>query len=292
MNLNRIYSKWLAMPAFLVFFILFLMPSIIGMYTSFTNWNAMSEDMRFIGLANYSKIFGDSAVIRAFGNNIFYAALTSLFKGIFGLLLALALNRALKTRNILRTIFFLPMIISNLIVGLVFQQVFHPAHGILNEFLRLIGLGSLARGWIIEPGLVMWSSVAIEVWKAAGFNMVIFLAGLQSVPAEMYEACDIDGGNAWKKFVNVTVPFILPSIVINMLLNVISGLKVFDVIFALTNGGPGRSSEVISITIFNEFSYGNYGYATALNTLLFLALSLISIGVIRFYMRKGERVME
>jgi len=292
MKPNQIYSKWFVMPAFLLFFILFLMPSILGMYTSFTNWNAMSENMRFIGLTNYVKIFGDSAILRVFGNNIYYAVWTSLLKGVFGLLLALVLNRALKTRNVLRMIFFLPMIISNLIVGLVFQQIFHPAHGILNEFLKLIGLGSLARGWIIDPGLVMGSSVAIEVWKAAGFNMVIFLAGLQSVPAEMYEACDIDGGNAWRQFVNVTLPFILPSIVINMLLNIISGLKVFDVIFALTNGGPGRSSEVISITIFNEFSYGNYGYATALSTLLFLALSLISISVIRFYMRKGERAME
>lgn len=180
------------------------------------------------------------------------------------------------------------MVISNLIVGLVFQQILHPDHGILNQFLNGIGLGSLAHGWIIEPATVMWACVAIEVWKAAGFNMVIFLAGLQAVPLEMYEACDMDGASAWQKFLNVTLPFIMPSVTINMLLNIISGLKVFDVIFALTNGGPGRFSEVVNITIFNQFSLGDYGYGTALNTILFLVLAVISVFVIRFYSKEEE----
>lgn len=288
MKLNKVYSKWYLMPAFVLFFVLFLFPSIIGLFFSFTNWNVMSENVKFVGLTNYRNIFSDSSMWQVFGNTAFYAVLTSLLKGLFGLLLALALNRAIKSRNVLRTLFFLPMILSNLIVGLVFQQIFHPEHGILNEFLRLIGLGGFTHGWIIEPGLVMWACVAIEVWKAAGFNMVIFLAGLQAVPPEMYEASDMDGANAWQKFKSVTLPFIMPSVVINMLLNVISGIKVFDVVFALTNGGPGRASEVVNITIFNEFSKGNYGYGTALNTIMFVVLAVISIAVIQFYMRGGE----
>lgn len=288
MKLNKVYSKWYLMPAFVLFFVLFLFPSIIGLFFSFTNWNVMSENVKFVGLTNYLNIFSDSSMWQVFGNTAFYAVLTSLLKGLFGLLLALALNRAIKSRNVLRTLFFLPMILSNLIVGLVFQQIFHPEHGILNEFLRLIGLGGFTHGWIIEPGLVMWACVAIEVWKAAGFNMVIFLAGLQAVPPEMYEASDMDGANAWQKFKSVTLPFIMPSVVINMLLNVISGIKVFDVVFALTNGGPGRASEVVNITIFNEFSKGNYGYGTALNTIMFVVLAVISIAVIQFYMRGGE----
>lgn len=288
MKLNKVYSIWYLMPAFVLFFVLFLFPSIIGLFFSFTNWNVMSENVKFVGLTNYLNIFSDSSMWQVFGNTAFYAVLTSLLKGLFGLLLALALNRAIKSRNVLRTLFFLPMILSNLIVGLVFQQIFHPEHGILNEFLRLIGLGGFTHGWIIEPGLVMWACVAIEVWKAAGFNMVIFLAGLQAVPPEMYEASDMDGANAWQKFKSVTLPFIMPSVVINMLLNVISGIKVFDVVFALTNGGPGRASEVVNITIFNEFSKGNYGYGTALNTIMFVVLAVISIAVIQFYMRGGE----
>ncbi|MEG2393588.1 MAG: sugar ABC transporter permease, partial [Ruthenibacterium sp.] len=163
-----------------------------------------------------------------------------------------------------------------------------PEHGILNLFLNAVGLGALAQNWLIDPNVVMWSCVAIEVWKAAGFNMIIFLAGLQAVPQDMYEACSIDGASAWQKFKRVTFPLIMPSVVINMLLNLISGLKVFDVIFTLTNGGPGRASEVINITIFKQFSMGDYGYGTALNTILFVVLSIISVAVIRAYTREED----
>ncbi|WP_395546550.1 MULTISPECIES: carbohydrate ABC transporter permease [unclassified Lacrimispora] len=284
---NKTYSKIYIMPAFIIFFTLFLLPSIIGLFYSFTNWNVMNQQIKFIGLDNYKSIFTDMRIFRVFGNTFFYAILTSVLKGFFGLLLALALNREIKSRNFLRTIFFLPMILSNLIVGLVFQQIFHPDTGVLNQFLNLIGIHSNL-GWIINPKLVMWSCVAIEVWKAAGFNMIIFLAGLQLVPKEIYEASEVDGANAWQKFRSVTLPFIMPSIMINMLLNVISGLKVFDVIFALTNGGPGRASEVVNITIFKSFSMGNYGYGTALNTIMFVILAIFSVSVIQFYMKNEE----
>lgn len=287
MNYNKIYSKWFWVPAFAIFFILFLLPSILGVFFSFTNWNSMSESLKWVGLENYKKIFESGSSIRPFANTIFFAVMTSVLKGGFGLLLALALNRRVYGRNALRTLFFLPMVLSNVIVGLVFQQIYHPTTGVLNQFLNLLGMGSLAHGWIIEPGLVMWSCVAVEVWKASGFNMVIFLAGLQSVPTDLYEACDMDGGNAWQKFIKVTLPFIMPSVVINMLLNVISGLKVFDVIYTLTNGGPGKMSEVVEIVILNEFAIGNYGYGTAYSTLMFVVLIIISVSVIKRYAAIG-----
>lgn len=288
MQLKKVYKGWYMAPAFLIFFVLFLLPSVIGLFFSFTNWNSMSDTVKFIGLGNYKKIFTDPAMWHVFGNNIFYAVMTSLLKAAVGLALAVALNRHLKGRNALRTLFFLPMCIANLIVGLVFQQILHPTNGILNGFLSAIGLGALAQNWLIDPNVVMWSCVALEVWKAAGFNMIIFLAGLQSVPQEMYEACDIDGATGWQKFSRVTFPLIMPSVVINMLLNVISGLKVFDVIFTLTNGGPGRASEVVNITIFKQFSLGDYGYGTALNTILFVVLSIISVAVIRNYTKEDN----
>lgn len=288
MQLKRVYKGWYMAPALLIFFVLFLLPSIIGLFFSLTNWNSMSDTIRFIGLENYRKIFADKAMWHVFGNNVFYAIMTSLLKGAIGLLLAVVLNRAIRSRNALRTIFFLPMCIANLIVGLVFQQILHPTAGILNQFLNMIGLGALAQNWLIDPDVVMWSCVALEVWKAAGFNMVIFLAGLQSVPRDLYEACDIDGAGGWQKFYKITFPMIMPSVVINMLLNVISGLKVFDVIFTLTNGGPGRASEVVNITIFKQFSLGDYGYGTALNTILFVVLSIISVAVIRSYTKEDD----
>lgn len=285
MNTSKIYSKLFIIPAFLIFFILFLLPSFLGFYYSLTNWNAMSESIKFIGLDNFKEIFSDSSNILVIKNTLLYAVFSTLLKVGLGLLLALMLNEGIKSKNILRTIYFMPIIISNLIVGLMFQQVYHPSHGILNIFLNNIGLGSLAKAWLEDPKLVMWSCIGVEVWKAAGFCMVIFLAGLQMVPKEMYEACDIDGGGVWVKFYKITIPFIMPSISINTMLSIISGIKVFDTIFALTNGGPGRASEVVNISVFNQFSMGNYGYGTAYGVIMFIFLAILSIGIIKVFMR-------
>ena len=285
MYTSKIYSWRFVLPAFLLFFVLFLVPNLLGFYYSLTNWNVMSDEVKFIGLDNFKEIFTDKSNFTFLYNTFMFALVTSIFKAVIGLGLALMLNEGIKSKNYLRTIFFMPVIISNLIVGLIFQQIYHPDTGLLNEFLRFIGLDALTQSWIADPTLAIWSSMGVEIWKAAGFNMVIFLAGLQMVPKDMYEAADIDGANSWNKLLKITIPFLVPSITINMMLNVISGLKVFDVIFALTNGGPGRSSEVINLTIFNQFGFGTYGYGTALGVVLFLFLALISIGLVKIFMR-------
>ncbi|RED75738.1 carbohydrate ABC transporter permease [Cohnella phaseoli] len=286
MYVNKIYSKKFILPALILFFLLFLLPSFMGFYYSLTNWNSMSENIKFIGLDNFKEIFNDSGSFMFIKNTLMYAFFTTVLKVAIGLGLALMLNEGIKTKGLLRTIYFLPIIISNLIVGLMFQQVLHPSNGILNHALEFIGLSFLTQAWLEDPQWVMWSTIGVEVWKAAGFVMIIFLAGLQTVSKETIEASDMDGANYWNKLTKIIIPSIAPSILINTLLSVISGLKVFDVIFALTNGGPGRSSEVINITIFNQFSMGNYGYSTALGVLMFIFLAVISIGIIMIFTRK------
>ncbi|MFD2115298.1 carbohydrate ABC transporter permease [Paenibacillus yanchengensis] len=286
MYINKIYSKKFIWPALIIFFVLFLLPSLLGFYYSLTNWNAMSDKVKFIGLANFKEIFGDASNFIFIKNTLMYAFFTTILKVTIGLALALMLNEGIKSKGLLRTIYFLPIIISNLIVGLMFQQVLHPVHGILNTGLRSIGLGGLTQAWLENPNIVMWSTIGVEVWKSAGFVMIIFLAGLQTVSKETLEASEIDGANYWNKLTKIIIPSISPSILINTLLSIISGLKVFDVIFALTNGGPGRSSEVINITVFNHFSMGNYGYSTALGVVMFIFLAIISIGIITLFTRK------
>jgi len=285
MYASKLYSWKFIVPAFLLFFVLFLVPNLMGFYYSLTNWNAMSDQVKFIGLDNFVEVFTDKSNFRFIYNTLMFAIVTSIFKAVIGLGLALMLNEGVKSKNVLRTIFFMPVVISNLIVGLIFQQIYNPDTGILNGFLEAIGLGAFSQSWIGDPKLAIWSSMGVEIWKASGFNMVIFLAGLQMVPKDMYEAADIDGANYWNKLIKVTIPFLIPSITINMMLNVISGLKVFDVIFALTNGGPGRASEVINLTIFNQFGLGTYGYGTALGVILFLFLAVISIGLVKIFTR-------
>lgn len=285
MYASKLYSWKFILPAFLLFFVLFLVPNLMGFYYSLTNWNAMSDQVKFIGFDNFIEVFTDKSNYRFMYNTLMFALVTSIFKAVIGLGLALMLNEGVKSKNYLRTIFFMPVIISNLIVGLIFQQIYNPDTGILNEFLRLIGLGSFSQAWIADPKLAIWSSMGVEIWKSAGFNMVIFLAGLQMVPKDMYEAADIDGAHYWSKLFKITIPFLIPSITINMMLNVISGLKVFDVIFALTNGGPGRASEVINLTIFNQFGLGTYGYGTAVGVILFVFMAVISIGLVKIFTR-------
>ena len=288
MYVNKIYSKKFILPALIIFFVLFLLPSFMGFYYSLTNWNSMSDNIKFIGLENFKEIFSDRSSFLFMKNTLMYAFFTTILKVFIGLALALMLNEGIKSKGLLRTIYFLPIIISNLIVGLMFQQVLHPSHGILNSGLEFIGLGSWTQAWLEDPKWVMWSTIGVEVWKAAGFVMIIFLAGLQTVSKETIEASDMDGANYWNKLIKIIIPSIAPSILINTLLSAISGLKVFDVIFALTNGGPGRSSEVINITIFNQFSMGNYGYSTALGVIMFVFLAIISIGIIMIFTRKDE----
>ncbi|WP_018754823.1 carbohydrate ABC transporter permease [Paenibacillus terrigena] len=285
MYASKLYSWKFIVPAFLLFFVLFLVPNLMGFYYSLTNWNAMSDQVKFIGLDNFIEVFTDKSNFRFIYNTLMFAIVTSILKAVIGLGLALMLNEGVKSKNYLRTIFFMPVVISNLIVGLIFQQIYNPDTGILNGFLEAIGLGAFSQSWIGDPKLAIWSSMGVEIWKASGFNMVIFLAGLQMVPKDMYEAADMDGANYWNKLIKVTIPFLIPSITINMMLNVISGLKVFDVIFALTNGGPGRASEVINLTIFNQFGLGTYGYGTALGVILFLFLAVISIGLVKIFTR-------
>ncbi|MFD0617449.1 carbohydrate ABC transporter permease [Paenibacillus sp. GCM10027629] len=285
MYASKLYSWKFIVPAFLLFFVLFLVPNLMGFYYSLTNWNAMSDQVKFIGLDNFIEVFTDKSNFRFIYNTLMFAIVTSILKAVIGLGLALMLNEGVKSKNYLRTIFFMPVVVSNLIVGLIFQQIYNPDTGILNGLLEAIGLGAFSQSWIGDPKLAIWSSMGVEIWKASGFNMVIFLAGLQMVPKDMYEAADIDGANYWNKLIKVTIPFLIPSITINMMLNVISGLKVFDVIFALTNGGPGRASEVINLTIFNQFGLGTYGYGTALGVILFLFLAVISIGLVKIFTR-------
>lgn len=283
----RIYKKAFVLPAFLLYFTLFILPSFIGVYYSLTNWNAISENIKFIGLDNYIEVFKDAGNFVYIKNTIIYAVFTSLFKGILALAAALVLNEGIKTKNILRTIYFMPIIISNLILGLMFQQVFHPTNGLLNVFLNYIGLGFLGQAWIGDPTFALWSCIAVDIWKGMGFNMAIFLAGLQLIPKEMYEVCEIDGANFRNKLTKLIIPYLMPSIIINMLLNIISGLKVFDLIFCLTNGGPGRATEVLNLTVFTQFSMGNYGYGTALGVIMFVFLAIVSLGFVRLFSRPG-----
>ncbi|WP_373233183.1 carbohydrate ABC transporter permease [Cohnella sp.] len=276
---RRMYPQYLLVPALLLYSVLFLFPNVASFYYAFTNWNAISSTVKFIGFDNFKEIFGSaSGNVDVFQNTAVFAVYTTVLKIVLGLILALLLKEGIRTRNVLRAVFFLPITISIVLVGIMFSEIFSP-DGILNGILRIVGLDSWTHSWIAEPGIAIWSVATVEVWRASGFAMAIFLAALQMVPKEMYEAAEIDGAAGRHKLLYVTLPYLYQAIVLNTLFGMISGLKVFDLVYVLTNGGPIRSTEVLNVTVLNEFSKGAYGYSTAMGLILFLFVTLAYFGV-------------
>lgn len=282
---NKSYSISLLVPGTAIYIGLFILPVIIALYYSFTNWDFFSA--KFIGLTNYVNILKDDDMNIAIKNTVIFAVFTTIFKVILGMLLAVFLNRQLKTKNFLRTIFFLPVVINTVAVGILFSAILHPTDGILNKFLNSIGLSFLAQDWLTNTHIAMLSISAIEVWKWTGFSMVIFLAGLQSISNEYYESADIDGASPWKKFWHITFPLIIPAFNNALVANIIGGLKVFDIVMVTTGGGPGYSTSVLNTLVFKSYG-GNYqGEACAANMILSILVALVAMSTYTF-VRKRE----
>ncbi|TET14755.1 MAG: sugar ABC transporter permease [Actinobacteria bacterium] len=287
MNKGKIYPQYFVIIGLLVYTIFFMTPSIIGIGYSLTDWNAYNANVNFIGLKNFKEIFVESGrYLKYISNTAIFAIVTTAFKIIFGLILALILNEAFKTRNILRAIFYLPVTLSPLAIGLMFISVFRPEVGLVNRLLSAVGLDNLTRGWLTSVKFAMPAVMSVETWRLTGYCMVIFLAGLQTIPQSIYEAAKVDGANYWQRLIRLTIPFLKPSFMINIVLNLIWGLKVFDVIFALTKGGPGDATDVINTAVFFSFSMGRYGFATALGVIAFTIAMFLSFIVIRVLSRR------
>lgn len=218
----------------------------------------------------------------AIKNSFIFAAITTVLKVTLGMILAVFLNNKLKTTNFLRTVFFLPAVLSSVAVGLIFTAMMHPTKGVINIVLKNIGLGVLAQNWLTDPHLAIFSVAFIEVWKWTGFTMVILLAGLQSIPTSYYEVADIDGATAWKKFRYITFPLILPAFTNALVVNLIGGLKAFDVVQSVTKGGPGTATQVFGTLVFKSFGSGRYGEGCAASIILCVTILLIVLPVYRF----------
>jgi len=275
---RKMYPRSMVLPAFILYSLLFIVPTIFGIYYAFTNWNVYSANIRFIGLDNFRIIFFDQPFkyVRPITNTISFAIVTAFFKVVIGLSLALMLNGKMFGKNALRSVFFVPQAVSTIVIGILFTTILSPS-GLFNNFLGAIGLETLQRSWLITLATAMPSVMAVEVWRFFGLNMVIFLAGLQAIDATYYEAARIDGANAFQLFKNVTIPFIMPAVTINLVLNMVHGFRAFDIVYGLTNGGPGNATEVIATMVFREYRVGNYGFSTAMNLILLIMTTVVAV---------------
>jgi raffinose/stachyose/melibiose transport system permease protein len=272
---NRMYPFYFSIGALVLYSLFMVLPGLMGFYLSFTDWNRYSSDIHFIGLRNFALIFSKQNYWHSITNTIIFTLVTIVLKTVVALLLALLLTKGLKRFfNFHRVIIYLPAIIPMIVVGIVFRSILHPTTGVLNEFLRAIGLDFLAQRWLTNPDIALYSVILVDTWKGVGFIMVILIAGLQVIPTEYYEAAQIDGASPWDEFWKITLPLLMPTLTVTTVLNLLYGLKVFDIVWVLTNGGPGYATETVYTMVFKEFSKGRYGVSTALSTLLFAIMSI------------------
>ncbi|MGN7761412.1 carbohydrate ABC transporter permease [Paenibacillus sp. 22594] len=282
---KKLYSYYLIWPALLIYSIFFVFPALTGLYYSFTDWRLDRDSITFIGWDNFERIFTDKTLLLAIKNTFIFAVVTVLGKNLLGIALAVGLNMKLKSKNILRAIFYSPSILSVLVISIVFTPMLR-SDGTINRIFDAVGLHSLSQAWLTNPSIVIWTVAAVSIWQHTGFQMAIYLAGLQSISKEYYEAATIDGAGSWRSFRSITVPLLLPAININVMLTLIGGLKVFSEVFVLTGGGPGNASQVVGTIILRSFGEGSWGLGTAVNTLLFAAVTIIAIPLLIFMRRK------
>lgn len=278
---NKMYPSYFSVGAVVLYSLFMVIPGIMGFYLSFTDWNRYSSEINFIGFENFTLIFSKLNYWHSISNSLIFTVVTIVSKTVIALMLALLLSRGLKrSSNFHRVIIYLPAIIPMIVVGIVFRSILHPATGVLNEFLRGVGLGFLTQKWLTNPDIALYSVIFVDTWKGVGFIMVILIAGIQVIPAEYYEAAQIDGANQWDEFWKITLPLLMPTLTVTTVLNLLYGLKVFDVVWVLTNGGPGYATETVYTVVFKEFSKGRYGVSTALSTLLFVVMSICGFWLI------------
>jgi raffinose/stachyose/melibiose transport system permease protein len=283
---NRLYSYNLLIPALIIYGIFFVLPSLLGLYYSLTDWTIGKDTIKFVGFENFKYIFTDDELKLALSNTFKYTILVVIMKNLFGLLLALAVNSRILCRDFYRTVIYMPAVMSTIVIGLIFIPILQP-QGILNDFLNAIHLPFLAQDWLGDRRIVIFTIACVSVWQWTGYHMAIYLAGLQTISQTYYEAALIDGATIWQKLRYITLPFLRPSINVNVMLSLIGGIKVFSEVYALTNGGPGNASQVLTTEVLARFADGRWGLGTALNVVLTLIVGIISIPLLR-KLREGE----
>jgi raffinose/stachyose/melibiose transport system permease protein len=278
---------WFALPALGFYLAIVIVPTGRGAFMSFTDWNAFQSGWQLVGLDNYHSIF-DANTAPILWRTLLLAIVTVVIQNALGLTLALALNSRLVGRNVLRTIIFAPAVVSPLVCGFLFQYIFgSQGVGALNQVLD--GLGLPQHDFLGQPASALWIVIIVVCWQFTGTAMVIYLAGLQSVPADLLEAAALDGAGGVQRFWYIIRPLLAPAITINLMLGLIGGLKIFDQIFATTQGGPAGQTETVSTQIYRLFSTnGEYGKSAALAVVLAMGVSVLAL--IQFaIVRRQER---
>lgn len=272
-------------PALIFFVLLIFYPFFQGIIISFKEWNGYSPKFLWVGLQKYQKLFHDKDFYFTVKNTLIYGVGSTLIQNVLGLGCAVLLDQKMRCEKLVRTVVYLPVVISALIMGYVWYFFFKFEGGAINDIMMLLGLDPL--DWLAVGKRSVWIITLVNSFQYMGISMVIYLAGLQGIPKTYYEAANIDGATSWTKFKNVTIPLLMPAITTSVVINIIGGLKLFDVIMAMTKGGPGYTSASISTMMYQiYFVRMDAGYASAMGIVMFLIISVISIINLKFFRNK------
>jgi len=289
MNKVRIQAQltpylFLAIPV-VIYLIWVIGPMIYSFYLSLTRWDGFSAPA-FTGLANFRRLFADPVFYTSLVNNLEWVLVFMTIPIVLGLFIAMGLNRDIPGSKVFKACFFAPMVLSLVVCGLVWSWLYNPAFGLINGFLRAVGLENLQRGWLSDPKIVMESVIAVAVWRQVGYVMVLYLAGLQSVDQNLVDAAEVDGANSVQRFFNVILPQLAPVTVVVVVISIIDSLRAFDLVSVMTRGGPFNSSSVLANFMYIE-AFNNYrmGYGAAIAVILFM----ISLVFIVFYLQRVAR---
>lgn len=278
---------WFAVPALVLYVVVMVYPTIAGAVLAFTNSKG-GKNSDFIGFDNFTRLFNDQAALGSIGNTVLLTVSLVVVQTLIALALALGLHQRLKLRGALRTIFFLPFILPSLIVGVLWQFLYNPG-GPIDTVLDSVGLSALSQLWLGDTSIAIWSVIVALIWQNVGVSMVIYLAGLEQIPVELYEAAALDGASWWTSFWNVTRPLLGPATTINLTLTLVGALKIFDQIFVMTGGGPGFATEVLSLITYKQsFVLGNWGYGSAIA--LVLTMIVAAAAFVQLWLRGRAEV--
>ena len=266
-------------PAFLFFTLFIIVPTIASVYYSFTSWDGLNPVVKFVGLANYKEIFTSARFGNALRNTVILTAFISILENSMALILALIVDNVKWGKNFFRSAFYVPVLISGIVSGFIWKIMYNYNFGAINSIFRSIGMGEACQDWLGNPKLALIMVGVVLIWKGAGYYMIIYLASLQSVPTDVVEAAAIDGASPIQRFKAITLPLISGAFTINLTLSLINGLKVFDQISVMTDGGPGFTTETIVDLLYKVgFNEGRQGFGTAVGiVLLFIILILNAV---------------
>jgi raffinose/stachyose/melibiose transport system permease protein len=280
-------------PALALLLFVYAGPLLFAMAVSLTDWTGIGWNMNFVGLSNYRAMFTESYMGLVLTNNLKFLLGTLLLQNLFALGLALLLGRHFRGCSAFRAIFFLPTVITTVAVGVIFSIILDPINGPVAAFSKSVGWQGLQRfRFLADPKAVMYTIILVNVWQWTGYNMVIYIAGLQAIPQDIYEAGDIDGASGFARLRYITLPMLAPAITINVVMTTMGGLKVFDLPFVMTGGGPGYYSETLAMTIIrNSFSLDKVGLGSAMS--LVLAAATLAVTLLQnHFLSKGEEAVK